>query len=360
MSGVAGLWSGAWRFCALVCFVVFTGVGFAQTNANYWTNATIGKWEDTNFWSLGKLPDVSQAAVVSQYPIVGAIVTIDSATAQIVPQSLTVGGIELLPGNTIVLSNTLDAVALQVTNTFSMPAGGIFDQQSGKTIFPYFDFGGGTCHLRSGNMFCGTVNIAMQTGGGATFLQDGGTNHIGSLNLGIGGSEYDLNDGVLFTGNTMVMAYREGGAFQQNGGAHVVTNILTIQGCAGHDCNGAYYILTNGNFSAQSLQIDDSGGWSTFWQKNGTTLISGTVEALGAAVARGSVEVDAGFFGCADVSNVNNGIVDIGQAGGAVIVATFCILQVIRPAKRHPVCSLNRDSRILRFPAERFGRAILR
>ncbi len=319
----------------LILMVVFGFSAWGQTNANYWTNATTGKWESSNSWSAGAPPNVSQAAIVSQFPI-NANVTIDSTTAQLAPQSLTVGGIELLPGNTLVFSNSVNGLPLQATNQLSMPAGGLFDQQVGTAIFPFFDFGGGSCHLRTGNMFFGTVQIAQQTGGGAQFVQDAGTNHIGALNMGIGGSEYDLNGGVLFTGSTIVMAYREAGAFQQNGGTHMVTNSLTIQGCAGHDCNGAYYILTNGTLSAQSLDIDDSGGWSTFSQKGGTTLISTSVQAIGPAVARGILALDSGFFGCSDVVNINNGITDIDQSGGVFVVSNVLHFAGYTPGEQSP------------------------
>jgi hypothetical protein len=340
MNTKASLRVGEWRVTAALVMLttMFALPMWAQTNVNYWTNSTTGKWEDTNSWSLGMLPDVSQAAVVSQYPIMSATVVIDSTTAQNFPQSLTVGGLEVLPGNTIVLSNTIAGIAFQVTNSIEMPAGGTYDQKVGTTTASAFNLGGGTAWLRKGTMFLGSLNMGIQGPQGlCSFTQSPGTtNFTGGINLGIGAEQYELDGGVLYSGNVTVDAYKTTTTFQQNGGVHIVTNSVSISGCAGHNCVGGYYVLTNGLLLAQTLQLDDSGGWATFWQNGGETLISGSVQGSGPAVARGSLAINGGTFGCNDFGIVNNGIVDIGVSGGAMIVTNLLRFVGYTPGEQSP------------------------
>src|SRR5262245_21040334 len=79
--------------CVLLAFVLSAVTGPAQTGGtNYWTKPTSGDWEEP-FWSLGVLPNASQAVVFNN-PGWKAL-AIGAATARDFPQSVIVQSLQV-------------------------------------------------------------------------------------------------------------------------------------------------------------------------------------------------------------------------------------------------------------------------
>src|SRR5687768_18127396 len=85
-----------------VPFLIITPSNLGAAETNEWTKATDGKWEEP-FWSLGKLPD-SQQAIHLINPG-EKIVSIDAATSQLQPQSLSISQLIITGKNTLLLHN---------------------------------------------------------------------------------------------------------------------------------------------------------------------------------------------------------------------------------------------------------------
>jgi hypothetical protein len=146
--------------------------------------------------------------------------------------------------------------------------------------------------IRSGSFTLGggtliTPSITVQLG---DFTQSGGTNRVsGDVGIGIGGawSTFTLSGGLLTDLNTSVDGTEpatpgSGHAFfTQNGGAHIVTNLLRIIGPASHptpwDVFG--YFFNGGQLTAPNIQIDNA----AFFNHNGGTLTTAGLLTLGYA-----------------------------------------------------------------------------
>ena len=92
-----------WQLCVgMTCiFVALSNITFAQVT-NSWTAGTSGKWETPGNWDQGA-PNIAQSAVLISN-LITKTVTIDSFTAAIYPDTLTI-------------SNLIVAAPLDVTNT---------------------------------------------------------------------------------------------------------------------------------------------------------------------------------------------------------------------------------------------------
>lgn len=105
------------------------------------------------------------------------------------------------------------------------------------------------------------------------FNQNGGTNQIsGNILIGpsLPASQYTLKAGTLLDASMTIQPSFNGGFFQ-NGGVHVVTNQLTINGSA----SGSHgYVLAGGQLVVPNIQV--SGG-ATFQQTGGTLIQGGTI-----------------------------------------------------------------------------------
>src|ERR1700680_4895140 len=94
-------------------------------------------------------------------------------------------------------------------------------------------------------------------------------------------SSFTLNGGLLTDNNVEVIADNFGtAAIVQNGGSHVITNTLLIEGNApnGEYVNPATYSLNGGTLSAGVIELGADDGDSVFVQSNATTS-AGTVHA---------------------------------------------------------------------------------
>jgi hypothetical protein len=158
------------------------------------------------------------------------------------------------------------------------------------------------------------------------FEQYGGTNEIAYLQVGpiLGGAGfYTLNDGGVFSDHVLIVAddYARG-AFTQNGGVHVVTNALRLQGATLHGASSgreATYALNNGTLLAGSIEFDGGNGTSVFAQSNGLTSVSGNVQFKSGFE---KFTLAGGTFACAGTEYVDGGV-DFLQTGGALVVSNL-------------------------------------
>ncbi len=103
------------------------------------------------------------------------------------------------------------------------------------------------------------------------FTQTGGTNQIsGNVLVGqsLPGSDYTLNGGTLLDANVTIQPSFNGGFFQ-NGGVHVITNLLAVTGTT-PGFKG--YVLSAGELVVSDVQISDG---AMFQQAGGSLLQSG-------------------------------------------------------------------------------------
>src|SRR5436190_21420672 len=91
-----------WRVFTLGFLLIFTAIGLAQTNS--WIKPSSGKWEETNAWSLGILPGMSQSVFIQRTN--PTTVLMDRATAQNYKASFSVQSVSIGTSNTLAMSNT--------------------------------------------------------------------------------------------------------------------------------------------------------------------------------------------------------------------------------------------------------------
>ena len=184
---------------------------------------------------------------------------------------------------------------------------------------------GGTLNL-PGGMNC--------TGGpgGLAYFQAGGTNQTGNVFIGpgYGGSTptFTLNGGLLADNNMTLMSATDSGAVavNQNGGSHVMTNGLSIQGASefGEHAIPATYNLNTGTLSAGSIELDADEGDSVFVQSNGITS-AGTIysHSIGYYSQNNThITLLAGMFSCSNYTNTDGGGT-LNQTGGALVVSNL-------------------------------------
>jgi hypothetical protein len=157
---------------------------------------------------------------------------------------------------------------------------------------------GGTLSVGGGN---GSINLdALILGsvtGTGSFTQNGGTNTLGNLTLGLNpGSNgiYALNAGGMSTFINAVIGNAGTGSFTQTGGTHTVNGDLVLGGYRSFDFgvfgNGTYILSGTGSLMANSEFIGYS-GIGVFTQTGGTHTVNGDL------ILGGYRSFDFGVFG---------------------------------------------------------------
>jgi len=155
--------------------------------------------------------------------------------------------------------------------------------------------------LSGGYLNSSKVEYVGQSGPG-TFSQTGGTNAVGTLDVGVSAfGSYTLSAGNLFASlNYENIGYQSNGIFTQSGGSNITQN-LTLGGNFGYASSGSYALgggylnVTSGNES-----IGQAGGPGNFVQTGGTNSIS-----LGF-----SITITGGSNGTSSYSLSGNGVVN--------------------------------------------------
>jgi hypothetical protein len=169
----------------------------------------------------------------------------------------------------------------------------------------------------------------IDSGSTGSFVQSGGSNIVGALNVAHEWSAnydpntYQLSGGVLATTNTAV---NPGADFYQSAGMHVVDGSLTVRGTLNrYSTVGSGYYLTNGTLRSRSLMVGPVAG---FLHYDGTNEVDGELVVGGDLFLGGS-----GYHFAGGLLRTGNAIVegslynDITQTGGVHNVTGTLTLQ---------------------------------
>ncbi|HWD93377.1 MAG TPA: hypothetical protein VG938_13625 [Verrucomicrobiae bacterium] len=183
---------------------------------------------------------------------------------------------------------------------------------------------GGTLDLPGGMLLYGE-------GGGISYFQSGGTNRTGPVTIEVdyGGSDpsFTLNGGLLADSSVLLYSgYHAALTITQNGGSHVVTNTLTIEGSSanGNSTDPATYNLNGGTLSAGTLELAADEGDSVFMQTN-STVYAGTVYAHsgGYFLSHNThITLAGGSLSCSNFT-IDDGRGTLNQSGGALVVSNL-------------------------------------
>jgi hypothetical protein len=220
------------------------------------------------------------------------------------------------------------------------PVSSHFNQYGGSVIITNFSMASyvvGTNYFNGYSLYGGTLDLPggmflLGEAGGMSYFQSGGTNRTGQVTVEpdyggwIGG--FTLNGGLLADSGVQLMAgYETAMSIEQNGGFHVITNTLLIQG---YDPHGEYsdpatYNLNGGTLSAGVLELDANGGDSVFVQQSNATTSAGTVYAHsgGYFLSHNTfITLASGTLRCLNYTN-DDGQGSLNQTGGALVVSNL-------------------------------------
>lgn len=166
---------------------------------------------------------------------------------------------------------------------------------------------------------------------GASYFQSGGTNRTTQVTLepDYGGREpaFELNGGLLADSAFQLMAgYETPVGATQNGGSHIITNTLSIEGSSPHgtSTDPATYNLNGGILSVGLIELNASEGDSFFVQSNGTTF-AGAVSAHSTGFYSSlntHVILCGGTLNCSNLTDIDGGGT-FDQTGGSLVVSNL-------------------------------------
>jgi hypothetical protein len=274
-------------------------------DTNEWTKTTDGKWEEP-FWSLRRRPDSSQSILISTDP--AKTITLDAATAQQFPDSLTVNQLVITGKTTVLLdhlpaskpfrvdhgTNFFDTLVLETDSTLvnldSTLIVGNPDAGTLKLRHSRFFQDGGSVQARSAFMYLGAeyhlTNGLFQsdffTLGVGAFIYHSFFNQYGGT-VGTGTFDLDGETYQLFAGDLLIRtnASLKGGAFIQTGGTHRVPSLSIFQSYNGG--GGGLYSLEGGTLSVSNAFVGAFMTRSTFQQTGGNFEITNALTLTGSS-----------------------------------------------------------------------------
>lgn len=203
---------------------------------------------------------------------------------------------------------------------------GLDNSQSAGPIQDGISLYGGTLNLPGGMFFIGGP-------GGLSYFQAGGTNLTTSITMyaGYAGSTptFMLNGGLLADSDVTVMGGDFGGPqiFAQNGGSHVITNGMSMDGGdhLGEYEVAAIYNMNNGTLSVgNTIELDADQGDSRLVQTNGTvnaqTIYAHSVGYY--AENNTTVTLAGGTLSCLNYTTDDGGG-QLNQTGGSLVVSNL-------------------------------------
>ncbi len=210
-----------------------------------------------------------------------------------------------------------------------------FNQFGGMAVIsdlyfgPYPPYsGGGNYSLYGGNLSLPNgLSLYSDGNSSASYFQAGGTNRTTTLSVEDGRAYLTLNGGLLADNSAVVMAGYYGNAtIEQNGGAHVITNGLSIAGGAhnSYAVHPATYTLNNGTLSASLIELNANQGDSVFVQTNGTTS-TGTFYAHSQGFFgefNDYITVAGGALSCSNFT-LDDGAGSFNQSDGVLVVSNL-------------------------------------
>jgi hypothetical protein len=283
--------------------VVLAPVSRAATD-NY--TGISGNWSTGTKWSLAVPPNPGDTAVLTNNGALNVTVTYDAAAGTgtgIASLTLTASN-----GGTVTLSQALNLLTVsgnEIVGSATNGTGALVLSGGTHTIGGNLTLGNtagavgnatlsGTARL----VVSGSENFgALNSGGNGSFVQSGGTNSTGILNLanGLGSTgTYTLSGGTLSVSTDETIGT---GTFTQSGGSHTVGGTLTMSNFIG---TIATYNLQGGTLSATELRVSDQ--------------TSGTFNHTGGTNSVGTLRVGATF-------NQNGGTYNLSGTGSSVTVS---------------------------------------
>jgi hypothetical protein len=207
-----------------------------------------------------------------------------------------------------------------------------FNQYGGTALISDLEFGrnvasaGGAYSLYGGELdLPNGLTLEGGNNSSSSYLQAGGTNRTTNVLLegGIFGPAPDfmLNGGLLADNNVSVIADNFGTpTINQNGGSHIVTNVLNIAGSAASstEIHPGTYRLNNGTLSAGTIILAGSAGDAEFVQTNGTTH-AGQIQANGYWIYKSDLTLSGGSLTASNLSFTDGA--NIHQYAGALVVS---------------------------------------
>ncbi|HUK83103.1 MAG TPA: hypothetical protein VLZ12_10795 [Verrucomicrobiae bacterium] len=319
---------------AVLTTTTAVALGSAHAQTNSWTYPSGGYWDDFRNWSLGVRPASSQVVFITNAP--AKLVTIDSYTSGVYPESMTVSDLTVLANggatNTLFLSDAGTATPLQIHDSLMILSGGALLMANSSLLVG--DTNSGPFVLEGPAAFSGTnfvsadIYVGYSTNSaGSVSLADGQTIFTnGYTVVGFYGSgRVLLSNGILQTeddisvpnavfvgfgpgslgvlsisgGNLVVpehlsLAEDTGSAGQLwlDGGQLIATNncLITVGGNA-----AGRLIVSNGQLAASCLIVSDALGSSgTLTLAGGSVNLSGGMTIAQGQGATGSVFITGG------------------------------------------------------------------
>jgi hypothetical protein len=262
-------WKSSW--CYSVCsfaVLMVTGLlapGNAHAQTNSWAYPSGGYWDDFRNWSLGVPPASSQVVFITNAPT--KLVTIDSYTSGVYPDSMTITSLTLSADegltNTLFLSNAGTSTPLYVQDSLMIVSGGVLLMTNSSLRVGGPDDGSfvleGTAEISGTNTLSGDVYIGFST------------NSTGSAWLLTGQS-------VLSNGYTVIGFYGSGVAIVSNASLQAASsNPVPSAVFAGltTGSQGALSIAGGSYIAPEHLSLgEESGSTGLVWVSGGQLILT--------------------------------------------------------------------------------------
>jgi hypothetical protein len=269
-------------------------------SVNSWITPGSGNWDQPTNWSLGVLPDSSQAIMITNS--VWKAVAINPSTPTNFPNSMTVSNLTIRGAtnteNTLLLNYVGTAVPLTVLNGLTLQDGAQilnFNSglvvQGGTTMITNSDIiqDGGFVRMTNGLSFFNSEydltngvfeagSILVGPGGPSRFKQYGGTAVIANLNF-IFGSSYALYGGTLnLPGGLTLYDTHSSASYLQEGGTNRTTDIVLEPGLTGPSPD---FTLNGGLLADNNVSILADTIYTAIQQNGGTHSVSNILTIMG-------------------------------------------------------------------------------
>lgn len=301
--GIGLFWIGS-NWCVL---------GQEGVTTNTWTKNSGGKWEEVSAWSLGRLPDATQAVWMETGN--EKTVVIDAATAQQFPDSLSIHNLVLTNSNTLKLDHVGPAGVLRI------------DVGTDRWIGLEVERGARVINLESDIVLDGYLRLI-----GGYAGQDGGVFLVKRSTVIASGGSYALTNGLFEAAHTELPS---SGIFRQYGGTARFQNTLRVIGASSYELHGGELFVVEG------LTVNDSSG---FFQNGGTNEASSlyvgrpTSGEVGYVLNRGLLKLGSNSVG----AGMSGAFFE--QNGGVQVVTNA--IRLIGSARYYPPQAITASYRI--------------
>ncbi len=187
--------------------------------------------------------------------------------------------------------------------------------------------GGGTYALYGGDLnLPGGLTILGDNSSTSAYFQAGGTNRTSNIYVEPGflglSPAFTLNGGLLADNNVDLIGDDFGGiTLVQNGGTHLISNILHVAGGARHGGpRSSAYVLNGGTLSAHNIDLDGFWGDALLIQTNGITHAD-EIDSHGYYIFSTDLSLSGGTLTASNLFSRNGSY--IGQSGGVLVVSNL-------------------------------------